>query len=173
VSFTWKVIGLLVIAALSVGAGNQLERNPELKAAVKQKAGVLIENEALKRKLRVRTAERDKARRNVRRQYVGKVRVRRELTRAMQSYPSMPRIIEVAATAYGQSATTLLRKAECESGLWPFARNPSGASGLFQFLPSTWDSTPFRRHSIWDPWAQALAASWMHSHLRGGEWVCR
>lgn len=98
---------------------------------------------------------------------------RAQLERAAGAF-SIHRMISAAATAYGQSYSMLLRKADCESGLWPFARNrSSNASGLFQFLPSTWDSTPFRRHSIWDPWAQSLAASWMHSHLRGGEWACR
>lgn len=91
-----------------------------------------------------------------------------------QRVGSVHHIIEVGAAAYGQSYPTLLRKANCESHLWPYARNrSSGASGLFQFLPSTWRSTPFGRFSIWSPWAQALAASWMHSHLRGGEWACR
>jgi hypothetical protein len=81
--------------------------------------------------------------------------------------------IRLGALAYHQSSGTLLRKASCESHLWPWAHNPSGASGLFQFLPSTWASTPFGSFSIWNPFAQALAAAWMHQVGRGGEWVCR
>jgi hypothetical protein len=82
--------------------------------------------------------------------------------------------IALAAIAYGQSEATLLRKANCESHLWPFAKNRhSTASGLFQFLTSTWASTPFAHFSIWNPYANALAAGWMHRTGRGGEWTCR
>jgi hypothetical protein len=80
--------------------------------------------------------------------------------------------IRLGARAYGQSSSTLIRKASCESHLWPYAHNPSGASGLFQFLPSTWASTPFSAFSIWNPFAQSLAAAWMHRAGRGGEWAC-
>jgi hypothetical protein len=54
------------------------------------------------------------------------------------------------------------------------ARNPrSTASGLFQFLTSTWRSTPYGRAgiSIWSACGQALAAGWMHANGRGGEWA--
>lgn len=48
------------------------------------------------------------------------------------------------------------------------------ATGLYQFLPSTFRSTPFGVFSIYSPMAQALAAGWMHDHKRGGEWAtCR
>jgi hypothetical protein len=66
-----------------------------------------------------------------------------------------------------------LRVAACESTFNPYAWNPSGASGLFQFMPSTWRTTPYGTASIWDPMAQALAARWMYENGRIGEWVCR
>jgi len=59
------------------------------------------------------------------------------------------------------------------------ARNTSAvgsehATGLYQFLPSTFHSTPFGVFSIYSPLAQTLAAGWMHEHGRGGEWAtCR
>jgi soluble lytic murein transglycosylase-like protein len=53
------------------------------------------------------------------------------------------------------------------------ARNPSGASGLMQFMPSTWQTTPYRRRSIWSAKYNALAGGWMHSAGRGNEWSCR
>lgn len=84
--------------------------------------------------------------------------------------------ISYASTAYGVSYSTLRRKASCETGgtFDPYARNrTSSASGLFQFLTSTWASTPYRSYSIWDPYANALAAAWMHDVGRGGEWACR
>lgn len=103
-------------------------------------------------------------------------RLKREL--AARHAPSSVRAIALASVAYRVSFNTLYRKASCETGgtLSPFAYNRSShASGLFQFLPSTWRSTPYGRYSIWDPYANALAAAWMHSPAvgRGGEWVCR
>jgi uncharacterized protein YraI len=61
----------------------------------------------------------------------------------------------------------------CESGLDPGAYNASSAaSGLFQFLPGTWATTPYAASSIFDPTANANAAAWMWSVGRRGEWVC-
>jgi uncharacterized protein YraI len=83
-------------------------------------------------------------------------------------------IIYAAADAYGQSRDDMLRVATCESGLDPNNYTPPyGASGLFQFLPGTWASTPFASYDIFDPWASANAAAWMWSVGRRGEWVCQ
>jgi hypothetical protein len=85
--------------------------------------------------------------------------------------------IALAAVVYRQSEGDLLRVAMCETGgsLSPYAKNrSSSASGLYQFLhPSTWSSTPFARFSVWNPYANALAAGWMWSVGRRGEWVCQ
>jgi hypothetical protein len=99
---------------------------------------------------------------------------RRELRERHQ--PSSLTAIALASVAYGVDHQTLVRKARCETGgtFSPYAKNPnSTASGLFQFLTSTWASTPYGHLSIWDPYANALAAGWMHRVGRGGEWVCR
>ncbi|HEY7037168.1 MAG TPA: hypothetical protein VH482_37955 [Thermomicrobiales bacterium] len=97
----------------------------------------------------------------------------RSLTRAIRYDPETTTAIGLACVVYGH-CSELWRKAQCESHLYRYARNRSSdASGLFQFLPSTWRSTPFGRYSIFDPYASALAAGWMHSRGRGGEWVCR
>jgi hypothetical protein len=90
--------------------------------------------------------------------------------------PAVTHIIAVAASAFGQSPSALIRKADCETGgtFSPYSYNrSSGASGLFQFLGSTWRSTPLAGQSPFDPFASALAAAWMHRQGRGGEWVCR
>jgi len=104
------------------------------------------------------------------------VALRRQLRtsrRLMMHRPAVSEAIGLAAAVYG-NGPTLWRKANCESHLSPRAYNgSSGASGLFQFLPSTWRSTPFGSFSVWSPYANALAAGWMHSAGRGGEWVCR
>ncbi len=94
------------------------------------------------------------------------------LKKTLLSKPSVSEAINLSCAIYGHCAD-LWRKASCESHLFPGAQNPSGASGLFQFLPSTFASTPFGRFSIWDPYANALAAGWMHQQGRGGEWQCR
>lgn len=102
------------------------------------------------------------------------IRVQRaDLRRHWQ--PTAEHVIALAAIAYRQSSATLYRKASCETGRTfnPFALNPSGAGGWFQFLPSTWAGTPYAAFSRFDPLAASLAASWMHDQGRGGEWVCQ
>jgi len=62
----------------------------------------------------------------------------------------------------------------CESRYHPNSVNTdSGASGLFQFLPSTWSGTPYASQSPFDPRANALAAAWLYSHYGPGRWVCQ
>ncbi|HEX2281448.1 MAG TPA: SH3 domain-containing protein [Thermomicrobiales bacterium] len=83
------------------------------------------------------------------------------------------RIIYEAADRYDQSRSDMLRVAECESNLDPYAVNPSGSYGLFQFIRSTWESTPYGNKNIFDPVANANAAAWMWSEGRKSEWVCQ
>jgi hypothetical protein len=45
------------------------------------------------------------------------------------------------------------------------------ATGLYQFLDCTFRSTPFGKMSIYSPYAQSLAAGWMHQVGRGREWA--
>jgi hypothetical protein len=97
---------------------------------------------------------------------------KRSLQQAIHFDPEVDNAINLACVIYG-NCSSLWSKARCESHLWRYAHNPSGASGLFQFLPSTWGSTPFRAFSIYDPYANAMAAGWMHRAGRGNEWVCR
>jgi hypothetical protein len=62
----------------------------------------------------------------------------------------------------------------CESRYHPNSVNTdSGASGLFQFLPSTWSGTPYANQSPFDPRANAFAAAWLYSHYGPGRWVCQ
>jgi Transglycosylase SLT domain len=88
---------------------------------------------------------------------------------------SIQQIIAGAFASQGQAAVAWgLRIAKCESGYNPRAVNPSGATGLFQFMPSTFANTPPGRAggSIWDPVAQSQAAAWMYSQGRQREWQC-
>ncbi|CAA9542707.1 MAG: hypothetical protein AVDCRST_MAG19-21 [uncultured Thermomicrobiales bacterium] len=83
-------------------------------------------------------------------------------------------IIYDAAASYGQPPADMLRVATCESNLDPGAINHGGNTyGLFQFLPSTWATTPYADQSYFDPYAAANAAAWMWSQGRRGEWVCQ
>jgi peptidoglycan hydrolase CwlO-like protein len=59
-----------------------------------------------------------------------------------------------------------LRIIDCESNGDPNAYNPySGASGLFQFLPSTWASASpkagYGGHSVFEPEANVASAAWL------------
>jgi len=87
--------------------------------------------------------------------------------------PTVVEAIGLAAATYG-GGSTLWRVAGCETGgtFNPRAYNSSGASGLFQFMPSTFASTPYAAFSIWSPYASAMAAGFMFAHGRGGEWAC-
>lgn len=69
--------------------------------------------------------------------------------------------LSYAARRYRVSYPLLRRIAWCESGLNPRARNPSGATGLMQFIASTWAITPWARHErVWARW-NALAGAWL------------
>src|SRR5918997_1461990 len=82
--------------------------------------------------------------------------------------------IAEAARKYGQSERVMVRVARCESVLDPCAVNRSGPYyGLFQFLKSTWKTTPYGDRDIFDPEAQSLATAWMWKQGRKNEWACQ
>jgi soluble lytic murein transglycosylase-like protein len=69
--------------------------------------------------------------------------------------------------------TWALRVANCESHYNPLAINrSSGASGLFQFMPATWNAN-FPGQNIWDPMAQAHAALVFYNAGRQSAWTCK
>ena len=91
---------------------------------------------------------------------------------------SIQDIIVAAASRWGADANQLLRVAKCESGYNPNAYNASsGASGLFQFLPSTWAANSVRAGysgaSPFDPVASANTAAMMFRNGQAGQWVCK
>jgi hypothetical protein len=82
--------------------------------------------------------------------------------------------ISKASKKYHQSRNAMERVARCESNLDPCAINHQGPYYvLYQFLKSTWNTTPYGNKSIFDPEAQALAAGWMWSEGRKNEWTCQ
>ncbi len=77
---------------------------------------------------------------------------------------------------FGRYAGGALNVARCESGFNPAAINRgSNASGVFQFLPSTWRGTAYARSSPFNAWANVHAA--YQVFVRDGyswrEWVCK
>ncbi|HET7091950.1 MAG TPA: transglycosylase SLT domain-containing protein [Thermomicrobiales bacterium] len=91
-----------------------------------------------------------------------------------KSRKEVKRIIKKAAKKYKQSPKAMLRVATCESNLDPCAVNKRGKSyGLFQFIKSTWKSTPYGHKNIFDAKANAMAAGWMWKQGRKNEWVCK
>lgn len=90
------------------------------------------------------------------------------------SEPEIVAIIGEAARAFDQPVEDLIRVGRCESNLDPRAVNQQGPYfGLFQFLRSTWASTPFAERDIFDPVANANAAAWMWRQGRRNEWACQ
>lgn len=64
--------------------------------------------------------------------------------------------------------------AYCESRYHPNSVNSSsGASGLFQFLPSTWAFTPYASYSPFDPRYNSLAAAWLYNRDGPSQWQCQ
>ena len=89
--------------------------------------------------------------------------------------PDIAKDITDAFSPLGQAAVQwAINVAWCESRYHPNSVNSSsGASGLFQFLPSTWSGTPYASQSPFDPRANAFAAAWLYSHYGPGRWVCQ
>lgn len=76
---------------------------------------------------------------------------------------------------FGPYAHQAIHVAMCESGLNPYAHNPSGASGVFQIMPSTFAGTSQAGGSIFDANNNIQAA--YEIFVRDGhsfrEWACR
>jgi peptidoglycan hydrolase CwlO-like protein len=104
--------------------------------------------------------------------------------------PSVPASAPVAKSAIQQiilnafaplgaaAQAWALAVAKCESGYNPLAVNrSSGASGLFQFLPSSWANTPQGKagQSVFDANANALGAAWYYNATgrTGRPWSCK
>lgn len=96
--------------------------------------------------------------------------------RSVGREPSVREALALASFVYGVPYRTLDRLALCESRRNPRAVNTaSGASGLLQFLPSTWAGNHFGRagFSVFSPYANALGAAYHIKKYGTGAWECR
>ena len=89
--------------------------------------------------------------------------------------PDIAKDITDAFSPLGAGAVQwAMNVAYCESRYHPNSVNSSsGASGLFQFLPSTWAFTPYASYSPFDPRYNALAAAWLYHRDGPSQWVCQ
>lgn len=89
--------------------------------------------------------------------------------------PYIAKIINDAFSPLGARALQwAVNVAYCESRYHPNSVNTdSGATGLFQFMASTWSGTPWASKPRTDPAANALAAAWLYSHYGPGRWSCQ
>jgi hypothetical protein len=89
--------------------------------------------------------------------------------------PSVQDIIRDAFQPLGEQYVDWAERiAFCESTYNPNAVNAaSGAQGLFQFLPTTWQGTPYASASPFDPRANAQAAAWLLQTYGPSQWECQ
>jgi len=88
--------------------------------------------------------------------------------------PYIAKIINDAFSPLGARAVQwAINVAYCESRYHPNSVNTdSGATGLFQFMASTWGGTPWASKSRLDPVANAQAAAWLYKTYGPGRWSC-
>ena len=97
---------------------------------------------------------------------------------SLSNHPPPPayiaKIINDAFSPLGSRAVQwAINIAYCESRYHPNSVNTdSGATGLFQFMASTWSGTPYASKSRLDPVANAFAAAWLYKTYGPGRWSC-
>lgn len=91
-------------------------------------------------------------------------------------------IVRQAARKYGLNEDHFVQVARCESGLTPSSINHNyyagggNPSGLFQFLPETWNRMSSQSGiggNVFDAVANANVAAWAWANGHSGEWECR
>src|SRR3954468_23699294 len=79
--------------------------------------------------------------------------------------------IKRAARHYRQPLSQAYYIAHRESHYnYKVTNSSSGAAGLYQFMPRTWSSTPYHKHSPYNPRWASLAAMWMWKHGGYSHW---
>jgi hypothetical protein len=97
--------------------------------------------------------------------------------RASRPPLAVAKAIQLASLTQRISYGDMVSVSYCETAgtFDPAIVNPrSHATGLFQFLGSTWQHTPFAALDRRDPYANAMAAAWLVRHDGDWhEWDCR
>jgi hypothetical protein len=163
----------LLLPAFALGSGFT-PGNQELQQAVQAQAGeekTILRLKRLVRLVRVRTAQRDRARRQRTKYRRGYLRLRRESVRRF--YPTTVHALRLASVTYGVSYAALYNVGSCESHLYPFARNGQ-YRGVFQEGPM-FERGPFGRagFSVWDPYANAFTAAYTVAQQGWRQWACK
>lgn len=83
----------------------------------------------------------------------------------------IPNIIRKWAAINGIDGEWAVGIARCESGFNVYAHNPSGATGLFQFMPSTFYGNGGT--DIYSAEDQSRVATFMLAHGQAHQWVCK
>jgi soluble lytic murein transglycosylase-like protein len=79
--------------------------------------------------------------------------------------------IKRAAAHFRQSKQQAYAIAYRESRFnYRVTNSSSGAAGLYQFMPQTWQSTPYHKKSPYSPKYASLAAMWMWSNGGYSHW---
>jgi soluble lytic murein transglycosylase-like protein len=136
-----------------------------------------LSRKALRRLSRLRRCQ-NHGRRGTRAAWRTERKLRRWRSRYHCTQSEVVNCIRGATRIYGGSFAHNLACAQSESRLNPYAHNSggSGATGLYQFMPTTWSSTLARMHistakSIYSAKWQARAAAWKFRHDGFGEWT--
>lgn len=84
-------------------------------------------------------------------------------------------VVSIIDQVFGSYASGAVNVASCESGLNPAATGPSGAAGLFQILPSTFDTTSEAGNSPYDAYSNTVAAYdiFVRDGYSWSEWTCQ
>ena len=101
-----------------------------------------------------------------------------------EAYSGVRELLVCFSEFYGLDIQKVMRVARCESGLNPLAKSKtSSASGVFQFIDSTFRSTLIRHRdhyrfpdhhvSVFDPYWNVRLATWKMSVDGYGAWVCK
>jgi hypothetical protein len=80
-----------------------------------------------------------------------------------------PSITQIIQRVFGPAASAAIRVAQCESQLNPDAHNASGASGLFQLMPTWWAG----RYNPYDPLVNTRLAHNLYLASGWSDWTCQ
>lgn len=86
-------------------------------------------------------------------------------------------LIDKYVSKYSADKEWMYRVMNCESGGDLYAKNPSGATGLYQFMPGTFSGNApkagFENLDIYNAEQQIGTAAYMQSINQSSQWICK